>query len=125
MFQLANRACHDFHVALTRNEPPPTAEEPKPRAPTSHGLVPTFSLAPATPRALPHYGATTRHINRLDKLRRQCSELRFSATHHPHETRSPDPAHPIQQRDAYTWAASQALATRLRPYLERPHPSTG
>ena len=90
--------------------------------PTSHGLVPFFSSLPVAPQALPQHGATTRLINRLDKLRRQCAELRFIATHHPLDTRSPDPRHPICRREAYTWAACQTNASRLRPttLLESP-----
>ena len=74
-----------------------------------------FAILPAVPPAIPQHGATTQHINRLDKLRRQCTELRFIATYHPLDTRSPDNRYHINQREAYTWAACQTSANRLRP----------
>ena len=113
MFTIANEASHDYHQTRLRDLPPPSPDKPKPKAPTIHGLIPTFEDCPMVPRAFPAYGASTVHINRLRKLQRQLCELRFIGHHH-HLANGDVPPH-LQHRITCTWVAARLLCHRLRP----------
>ncbi|MCP4449807.1 MAG: hypothetical protein GY811_31415, partial [Myxococcales bacterium] len=113
MFALANEASHEYHLTRLRDLPPPPPDHPKKKAPTMHGLTPTFEERPAVPRAFPTYGASTIHMNRLRKLHRQLCELRFIGLHHHIDCRAIPPH--LAQRIDCTWAAARLLCHKLRP----------
>ena len=110
MFDLCNQASHAYHEALLRDPPPAPPGEPRRKPPTVHGQVPSFVQGKTMARAFPEHGATTIHHNKFVKLRRQCCELRFIATHHHIQ---PD-AIPRQlaERIAFTWAGAQVLCRK-------------
>ena len=113
MFAIANEASHDYHQTRLRDLPPPSPDKPKPKAPTIHGLIPTFEDRPMVPRAFPAHGASTLHINRLRKLQRQLCELRFIAQRHQVDAGDVPPH--LQHRITCTWVAARLLCHRLRP----------